>query len=194
MNSSQLAISRSEVELFTPDADHDLVVLAQLAHQRREVRVAAHDHERVDVRLGVAEVERVDDHADVGGVLARHAHVRDLDQLERRLVHRRLEFLVALPVAVGLLDHDAALEQQRSSTLSMSNFAYFASRTPSATFSKSQNTAMLLIVGFAMAQSYTRVATSAAASKHQRARHPVASPAGRARRRRIRARGRRASA
>ena len=37
-----------------------------------------------------------------------------------------------------------------SSTLPMSNFAYLASRTPSATFSKSQNTAMLLMVGFAM--------------------------------------------
>ena len=40
------------------------------------------------------------------------AHVRDLDQLERRLVHRRLERLVAVPVAVRLLDDDAALEQQ----------------------------------------------------------------------------------
>src|SRR5262249_20339949 len=39
-------------------------------------------------------------------------HMRNLDQLETRLVHRRLECLVALPIAVGLLDHDAALEQQ----------------------------------------------------------------------------------
>jgi hypothetical protein len=36
----------------------------------------------------------------------------DLDQLEVGLVHRRLEALVAIPVAVGLLDHDAALQQQ----------------------------------------------------------------------------------
>src|SRR5216683_5043434 len=34
---------------------------------------------------------------------------------------------------------------RRSRTLLMSNCAYFASRTPSATFSKSQNTAMLLV-------------------------------------------------
>jgi hypothetical protein len=47
----------------------------------------------------------------------------------------------------------------------MSNFENFASRTPSATFSKSQNTAMLLMVGFAMASSYTRAATGAAAAK-----------------------------
>ncbi|OGG43857.1 MAG: hypothetical protein A3F84_27510 [Candidatus Handelsmanbacteria bacterium RIFCSPLOWO2_12_FULL_64_10] len=62
--------------------------------------------------LGVAEVEGVDHHADVGGVLARLAHVRDLDQLEAGLVHGRLELLVALPVAVGLANDDAALEQQ----------------------------------------------------------------------------------
>src|SRR6188508_2033984 len=35
------------------------------------------------------------------------------------------------------------LASRRSSTFSMSNWAYFASRTPSATFSKSQNTARL---------------------------------------------------
>ncbi len=94
------------------DADDDLVVLAQLGHERREIGVAADDDERLHVRLGVAEVERVDDHADVGGVLARLPDVRDLDQLERRLVHRRLERLVAVPVAIRLLDDDAALEQQ----------------------------------------------------------------------------------
>src|SRR3954467_366279 len=37
----------------------------------------------------------------------------------------------------------------RSSTFSMSNFSYFASRTPSATFSKSQNTARLRASGLA---------------------------------------------
>src|SRR5581483_5325112 len=94
------------------DADHVLRVLAQLRDERREVGIAADDDERVDVRFRIAEIERVDDHADVGRVLARLAHVRDLDQLERRLVHRRLERLVALPVAVRLLDHDAALQQQ----------------------------------------------------------------------------------
>ena len=94
------------------DADHGLRVLAQLGDERREVRVAADDDEGVDVRLGVAEVERVDHHADVGGVLARLAHVRDLDQLEGCSVHRRLELLVALPVAVRLLHDDRALEEQ----------------------------------------------------------------------------------
>jgi hypothetical protein len=64
------------------------------------------------MRLGVAEVEGIDDHADVGGVLAGLAQMGNLDQLERGFVHRRLEFLVARPVAVGFLDHDAALQQQ----------------------------------------------------------------------------------
>ena len=36
----------------------------------------------------------------------------DFDQLEIGLVHGGLEALVALPVAIRLLDHDAALEQQ----------------------------------------------------------------------------------
>ncbi len=56
------------------------------------------------------------------------------------------------------------LSSSFSSTLPMSNLEYLASRTPRATFSKSQNTAMLLMVGFAMRSSYTRVATSAAAT------------------------------
>jgi hypothetical protein len=64
------------------------------------------------VRLRVAEVQRVHDHADVSGVLAGHPQVRDLDQFEGCLVHRCLELAVALPVAIGLLHHDAALEQQ----------------------------------------------------------------------------------
>src|SRR3954468_4077244 len=41
------------------------------------------------------------------------------------------------------------LASSRSSTFSMSNFSYFASRTPSATFSKSQNTARLRASGLA---------------------------------------------
>src|SRR3546814_6068253 len=47
------------------DADYGLVVLAQLADQRRAVGVAADDDEAVDVRLGIAEVEGIDDEADV---------------------------------------------------------------------------------------------------------------------------------
>jgi len=36
----------------------------------------------------------------------------NFNQHKCRLVHGPLEFLVAVPVAVGLLDNDAALEQQ----------------------------------------------------------------------------------
>ena len=98
--------------LLDANADHLLGVLAQLGHQGREVRVAADDDEGVDVRLGVAQIERVDHQPDVGRVLARLAHVRYLDQLEIGFVHGGFEALVTLPVAVGLLDDDAALEQQ----------------------------------------------------------------------------------
>ncbi|MDR8956056.1 hypothetical protein FEP76_04572 [Burkholderia multivorans] len=98
--------------LLHADADHLLRVLAQFRHERRKIRVAADDHERIDMRFRVAEVERVDDEPDVGRILARLAHVRNLDQLEARLVHRRLEALVAIPVAIGFLHDDAALQQQ----------------------------------------------------------------------------------
>ena len=94
------------------EPDDALVVLAQLRDERREVRVAADDDEGVDVRLGVAQVESVDHHADVGGVLAGLLDVGNLDQLESGVVHAGPKILVALPVAVGLLDHDRALEQQ----------------------------------------------------------------------------------
>src|SRR3546814_7714016 len=88
------------------------VCSSDLADQRREVGVAADDDEAVDVRLGIAEVEGIDDEADVGRVLAGLAQVRDLDELEGRLVHGRLEILVARPVAVGFLHQDVALQQQ----------------------------------------------------------------------------------
>src|SRR3990172_7859816 len=109
-----VAVGNEQVRggLLHADSDHDLVVLAQLADQRREIGIAADDHEGVDVRLGVAEVQRIDDHADVGRVLAGLAHVRDLDQLECRLVHDLLEVLVTFPVAVGLLDDDVPFEKQ----------------------------------------------------------------------------------
>jgi hypothetical protein len=87
-------------------------LFSRLAHQRREIGIAADDHEGVHVGLGVAEVERIDDHADISRVFSGLAHVRNFDQLEGGFVHGGLELLVALPVAVGLLDHDAAFEQQ----------------------------------------------------------------------------------
>ncbi len=62
--------------------------------------------------LGVAQVEGVHDEADVGRVLAGLAHMGDLDQFEVGFVHGRLEALVAVPVAIGFLDDDAALEEQ----------------------------------------------------------------------------------
>ena len=64
------------------------------------------------MRLGVTEIERIDHHADIRRVLAGLPYMRNLDQFEGRLVHRRLELLVAIPVAIGFLDHDAALQQQ----------------------------------------------------------------------------------
>ena len=62
--------------------------------------------------LRIAEVERVDDHADIGRILARLADMGNFDQFEVGLVHRRLERLVAVPIAIGLLDDDAALGEQ----------------------------------------------------------------------------------
>ncbi len=92
--------------------DYLLGVFPQLGDQRRKIRVAADNDERIDVGFGVAKVQRIHDQANVGRVLARLAHVRYLDQLEIRFVHRRLERLVAIPVAISLLYNDAALEQE----------------------------------------------------------------------------------
>src|SRR5512135_1286359 len=61
----------------------------------------------------------------------------------------------------------------RSSTLPMSNFSYFASRTPSATFSKSQKTAMLRVSGVAAigASSASKVTTPGSGTSSRRRRH-----------------------
>ena len=109
-----VAIADEEVRgrFLDANADDRFVVLAQFADKRREIRVATDDDESVDVTLGVAKIERIDDHADVGGVFARLAHVRDLDQLEGSLVQPALERLVALKIAISFLDDDLALEQQ----------------------------------------------------------------------------------
>ena len=89
MNSSQPLISRSEVECLTPQPITNLLFSRSFATSGEKSESPLIDDEGVHVRLGVAEVERVHDHADVGGVLAGLAHVRDLDQLEGGLVHRR---------------------------------------------------------------------------------------------------------
>ena len=62
--------------------------------------------------LRVAKVEGIHDHADVGRILAGHAQVRDLDQLEGGLVEVSLKLLIAVEITVGLLDHDVALQQE----------------------------------------------------------------------------------
>src|SRR5690348_2406441 len=72
--------------LFDANADNRLVVLAQLAHQRRKIRVATYYRKGVDVAFGVTEVESIDDHADIGGILPRLPHVWDFDELERSLM------------------------------------------------------------------------------------------------------------
>ena len=94
------------------NADDRLGVLAELAHERREIRIAADDDERVDVALRVTKIERVDYHPDVGRIFPGLANVRDLDQLEGGFVQPALECLVAVEIAVGFLHHDVALEKQ----------------------------------------------------------------------------------
>ena len=64
------------------------------------------------MRLGVTQVQCVNHHADVGGVFTRLPPVRNFYELERGFMHVDFEVLVALPVAIGFLDHDIALDQQ----------------------------------------------------------------------------------
>src|SRR2546425_12772796 len=74
--------------------------------------ITAENDESVHVALGVTEVERIDHHADVGGVLAGLAHMGNLDEFKGGFVEVPLELLVAIEVAVGLLDDDVAFEQE----------------------------------------------------------------------------------
>ena len=98
--------------LLDPHADDRFVVFAQLAHERREIGVAADDGKGVDVALRVTKVERIDHHADIGGIFARLPDVRNLDHLEGGFVQPALEGLVALEIAIGLFHYDVALEQK----------------------------------------------------------------------------------
>jgi hypothetical protein len=61
------------------------------------------------------------------------------------LVHGALKLLVALPVAVGLLHDDAALDSRRSSTLLDVELVVLRVTDAEATFSKSQNIAMVFV-------------------------------------------------
>ena len=60
------------------------------------------------MRLGVAKIQRIHHHADIGRIFTRLAHMRNLDQFECGFMHGRFKFLVAIPIAIGFLDHDAA--------------------------------------------------------------------------------------
>ena len=62
--------------------------------------------------LGIAEIQGVHDHADVGGVLARLAHVGDLNEFKGGLVQIPLELLVAVEITISLLDDDMSFEQE----------------------------------------------------------------------------------
>jgi hypothetical protein len=64
------------------------------------------------VALRVTEVERVHHHANVRRVFAGLTDVRDLDHLEGGFVQSALKDLVAVEIAVGLFDHNVALEEQ----------------------------------------------------------------------------------
>ena len=93
-----------------PDADHPLVELPQLVHERGEVAVARADHEGGDVLALERHLQRVDRQLDVGGVLARGAHpLRDLDQLDVMTGQGAPVLVEVGPVRVGLAcDHPPA--------------------------------------------------------------------------------------
>ena len=87
-------------------------ILPQLADKWRKIRIAADDDKSIDMRFRVAEVKCIDDHPNVCRVLARLAHMRNVDELKCRLMHGGLEVLVTLPVAISLLYDNAAFNEQ----------------------------------------------------------------------------------
>ena len=94
-------------------ADHALVQLAELVHERREVAVPGADHERRDVVALERHLQRVDRELDVGRVLAHRAHpLGDLDQLDVAAREHPAVLIEVRPVGVGLAsDHPSALGQ-----------------------------------------------------------------------------------
>ena len=62
--------------------------------------------------LRVAKIERIHDHANVRRVFARLANVWDLDHLKGGFMQPALKSLVAIEIAIGLLDDDVPLEEQ----------------------------------------------------------------------------------
>ena len=99
------------MELFTP-TPITVFAFSQSLHQRGKIGVLGDDHERVNVLFGVAEIKRINDHANICRVLAGLANMRDLNELESGFVHRGLELLVAIPIAIRLLDDNATLYEK----------------------------------------------------------------------------------
>jgi len=64
------------------------------------------------MRFRVAEVKCIDDQPNIRRVLAGLAHMRNVDELKCRLMHRGLEVLITLPVAISLLYDNAAFNEQ----------------------------------------------------------------------------------
>jgi len=141
MNSSQLALSRSEVRILHADTDDVFVVSRAAWRLAARSRVAADDDEGVHMCFGISRDRAAfHDHADVGGVLSRLAHMRNLISSESRLVHGiALNSFVAVPSRKGFLDHDVPLSSRRSSNLFDGRTAHILGIAHTQrTFSKSQ--------------------------------------------------------
>ena len=98
--------------------DHVFAILLQFGNERRKVAVARDDDKGVDVLLRVAEVQGVDAEPDVCRVLAADRTLRDLDQLDRRLVEEPLVFGKIGPIRIGLLHDDLSFFDQPLQDLS----------------------------------------------------------------------------
>ncbi len=93
--------------------------------------------------LRVTKIERINHHPNIRRILARLPDMRDFNQFKSCLMEVFLELLVAVEIAIRLLDDDVAAQQkalQDQWMLNRGNFAVFA---PNAIFSKSRNTAMV---------------------------------------------------
>ena len=112
MNSSQLAMNRFEVELFTPQPTTRLSFSLSL-ETSGEKSLSPEIRAKMSMWcLGVAEVQGVDHHVDVGAVLAAGLALGDIDQLDPMGVELADGVAVVAPVAIRPLEDDPAFLQE----------------------------------------------------------------------------------
>src|SRR4029077_14896722 len=109
-----VAIVDEEVGTRALDANADdrLGVLPKFANQGRKIRIAAKDDKGIEMLLRVTKIERINHHPNIRRILARLPDMRDFNQFKSCLMEVFLKLLVAVEIAIRLLDDYVAAQQK----------------------------------------------------------------------------------